>query len=300
MYNRLSPFLLFTILVFAIPALSQTQPPTPADPLRSSKEVNTLLMLSTFKVSSVPPTSFGTAFIMGRPFDHPDPAHPNRRAYVLVTANHVLSEMPGDLITLYLHAKNKSGDWYDFPLNIKIRNNGSQRWSSSAHADVAVMYVSIPQTEDIWIPTLSTDLLADDKILAEYDIHPGDTLFCLGFPFAKSSFLDFPILRSGKIASYPLTPADKIGTFLLDFPVFKGNSGGPVYMDDEIRVHNENLTHVKFIAGLVSQEVTYDEGFSGQYSAQINRIPLGLAKIVPAHFIKQAVLSLPSPDSTFK
>ncbi len=109
----------------------------------------------------------------------------------------------------------------------------------------------------------------------------------------------FPILRSGKIASYPLLPTGQTKTFLLDFMVFKGNSGGPVYMVESTRTY-QNLTHigtVNFIAGLVTQERAYSEQLVGQYSAELHQYQLGLAVVVHASLIKQAINMLPSPET---
>jgi hypothetical protein len=46
---------------------------------------------------------------------------------------------------------------------------------------------------------------------------------------------------------------------------------------------------------LVSGETTGQEQLVGQYSAEVRRIPLNLATIVHAKFIKEAIESLPAP-----
>jgi hypothetical protein len=144
--------------------------------------------------------------------DHPSAEFPNRRAYVLITANHVLEEMSGENATLYLRVKDTNSDWRVFPTLIKIRENGHTLWVKHPSADVAAMYVRLPN--NVWIPTLSTELLADDDLVKKYELHPGDTLECLGYPFGLvGSPSGFPILRSGKIASYPLMPVEKVNTF---------------------------------------------------------------------------------------
>ena len=56
-------------------------------------------------------------------------------------------------------------------------------------------------------------------------------MMALGFPRGlAANAAGFPILRSGRVASYPIAPAKIFPTFLLDFSVFPGNSGGPVFM----------------------------------------------------------------------
>jgi hypothetical protein len=56
--------------------------------------------------------------------------------------------------------------------------------------------------DDLHVPVLPIDLLANDDLIEKFEIHPGDELLCLGFPLFVSSDSGFPILRSGKIASF--------------------------------------------------------------------------------------------------
>jgi hypothetical protein len=218
---------------------------------------------------------------------------------VLITAAHVFDGMPGDIAILNLKRKNNQGDWERLPFPLQIRNNNHPLWVKHPEADVAVMYIGLP--DGVSIPLISTELLADDAMLEKFEIHPGDTLRCLGFPFGEeSNAAGFPILRSGRIASYPLVPTAKTKTFLFDINVFQGNSGGPVYMVDESRAYQGN-TYIgmttQLIIGLVIQETTHNEQLIGQYNAEAHRYPLGLATVVHASFIKEAMNLLPPPDA---
>ncbi|MFI5096586.1 MAG: serine protease [Candidatus Acidiferrales bacterium] len=255
-------------------------------------------MESTFEIQSVAlpgqQPSLGATFIIGRPLV----SQPNMSRYVLVTAAHVLEGMAGDIAILNLRKETKQGEWQKMPTPLQIRNNGRPLWVKHPNADVAVMYVGLP--DGVVIPLMTTALLADDEMLKKFQVHPGDTLLCLGYPFGiESSQSGFPVLRSGRIASFPLTPTAQTKTFLFDFAVFEGNSGGPVYMVDRDREY-ENFIHmgqtVGLIAGLVSGETTRNEQLAGQYSAEIRRIPLNLATVVHASFIKEAINMLPPPD----
>jgi len=280
-------------------SLSQTppQPPQVPSPKPDVTEFNTILMEATFEIQSAPvpgqPSSLGTAFIIGRPFIK----QPNWSRYVLVTAAHVLDGMAGNAAILNLRKQTQQGVWQKLPVPLQIRNNGQPLWLKHPNADVAVMYVSLP--DGVSIPLMSTAMLADDEMLKKFQVHPGDTLVCLGYPFGiESSQSGFPVLRSEKIASFPLTPTAEIKTFLFDFAVFEGNSGGPVYMVDRDREY-ERAVHmgetIGFVAGLVSAETTGNEQLYGKYSAEIRRIPLNLATVVHASFIKEAINMLPSP-----
>ena len=69
-------------------------------------------------------------------------------------------------------------------------------------------------------------LLADDEMLSLFEANPGEELTALGYPLgAESNSAGFAILRSGKIASYPLLPTEATQKFLFDFAIFPGNSG---------------------------------------------------------------------------
>lgn len=283
------------------PATSSPQATAP--PKSHANELDTILMQSTFKLQSIgmpgQPATLGVVFIMGRPFSNPPPSNPGLARFVLITAAHVFEEIPGELALLNLRRKNSQGDWERLPTPLQIRNNGHPLWVKHPSADVAVMYIGLP--DGVSIPLLSTDFLADDAVLEKYEVHPGDTLQCLGFPFGQeSNAAGFPILRSGRIASYPLVPTAKTKTFLFDFNVFQGNSGGPVYMVDENRAYQGSFMMgltTQLIAGLVIQETTHNEQLIGPYNAEMHRYPLGLATVVHASFIKEAINMLPPPDA---
>src|SRR5205085_2190066 len=124
-------------------------------------------------------------------------------------------------------------------------------------ADVAAMYVRLPM--DITIQLVATSVIAGDKMIEDYEIHPGDELLCLGYPFGLAvNDWAFPILRSGIISSYPLVPAKAIKFIGFDFKVFGGNSGGPVYFSYTNRTYKGN-THlgetIQSIIGLVTEQV---------------------------------------------
>lgn len=275
-------------------------------PLESKKQTtsvpdfNTMLMLATFRLegpSSIPgKNTLGTAFLVGRPH----PTLQNRFRYTLVTAAHVLNEISGEVAIIYFRRQLEHGKWQVIPTPVRIRIGGKHLWVQHAEADVAAMYIGVPEKSDVtFIPT---DVLADDALLTKYDIHPGDTLDCLGYPLGVESPAGrFPILRSGKIASYPLLPTKETKSFLLDFRVFQGNSGGPVYinfMGERLLGNAIQLgTGFHFLLGLVSQEVKFTEIRQQLYSSHKEETPLGLAKIIHASFIRETVTLLPSPET---
>ena len=134
-------------------------------------------------------------------------------------------------------------------------------------------------------------------MLAKFEIHPGDELECLGYPLGQAANdAGFPILRSGKIASFPLLPTASNPTFLYDFRVFKGNSGGPVYFVQSNRFYQNTFEmgqNIHFIVGLVSEESVMKQQISGPYSEETRQFQLGLALVVQASQIKQTIEMLP-------
>lgn len=245
-------------------------------------ELNTLLFESTFKISqplSATTETVGTTFVLGRPL----PSDPTHWRYVLVTAKHVLEDMPGDFAQWHLRAKGPEGKWKRHVVALQIRDKGTPAWRSHSSADVAAMYVSVPFAIPSMLPMA---MLAGDEVFQKFEIHPGDGLNCLGFPMGReSNDAGFPVLRSGKIASYPLHPSDAYPTYMFDFEVFGGNSGGPVYLVESNRNFGGNtvIGKVQFIAGLVSQQAVH-----------VNE-RLALSIVVHSRYIVDTINLLPTP-----
>ncbi|RJQ62264.1 MAG: serine protease [Stygiobacter sp.] len=258
--------------------------------LAQDLELNTSLMNCTFKIEG--DKRLGTVFILGKPMRK----DPKRAYYVLITAAHVLDTIKSDVATLNL--RKKIGDSYTKKsIPISIRKNGHPLWTKHPEVDVAAMYVGIP--DDIVFDLLPTNFLATDTILQEFQIHPGDELFCLGFPHgAEANDVGFPILRSGKIASYPLKPIKKIKKFLFDFDVFGGNSGGPVYFVESNRNYagGTHVGKIQFIAGIVIEQKYVKEKIVSLNETRETNYQLGLAIVVHAQFIKETIDMLPLLD----
>jgi len=86
------------------------------------------------------------------------------------------------------------------------------------------------------------------------------------------------------VASYPLAPVAAFPTFLLDFTVFPGNSGGPVFWTPTARRRPGTVEpEHPFIAGLLGQEVlVHDE-----------RLEIGV--VTHALYIREAIALLDAP-----
>lgn len=252
--------------------------------------IHTAMMESTCKLTNEAAT--GTGFIVGKA----NPKDPTFLFFILVTADHVLSGMKGESATMTMRQLKANDEWerIDFPLT--IRQNGKDLWKKHPDVDLAAMTIALPKNTIRAI--ISSDLLLTDDKIKEYDISPGANLLCLGYPFgAESNSLGFPILRSGRIASYPLLPTKKTKTFLFDFTVFRGNSGGPVYMYETNGIYGGaiRMGTIQGILGVVTAERNISQHIEQLYEKRDTITPLALGEVIHASFILDLINSLPDP-----
>jgi hypothetical protein len=222
----------------------------------------------------------GTGFLIS------DPTPDGKPRTVLVTANHVFRKMPGALATIGFRTENADGSWRYTPATLKIREGDKELWTHHPDRDVAVIAIEAPPA--FAKAALPENWLGGDDAFAKYSVSPGFEMLALGFPEGLSAnAAGFPILRSGRVASFPLAPSTAFPTFLLDFAVFPGNSGGPVFVNAP-----SNGSAVAgagagpgFIAGLLTQQV------------EINSQNLSIGIVTDARFVREALSLLDNPNA---
>ena len=225
----------------------------------------------------------GTGFLISSP--GPD-GHPRT---VLVTANHVFEKMPGAVARIGYRIANADGSWSYAPQTLKIRDGqGHGLWTHHPSRDVAAMTVTAP--EAFARAAIPLDYLAADDTFDRYQVGAGDEMMALGFPRGlAANQAGFPILRSGRVASYPVAPARIFPTFLLDFAVFPGNSGGPVFMSELGHRRSGAAAQpgqdVAFIAGLLTQQV------------ELNSERLEIGIVTHAKYIRETIALVSDPTA---
>jgi S1-C subfamily serine protease len=223
----------------------------------------------------------GTGFLIS------DPTPDGRPRTVLVTANHVFRKMPGAIATIGFRVENADGSWRYDPAPLKIRDGDRELWTHHPDRDIAVISIDAPP-EFTKAAVPETWLGAEDSF-AKYSIGPGDEMLALGFPQGLSANpAGFPILRSGRVASFPLGPSTAFPTFLLDFAVFPGNSGGPVYVTGAARGATPVASSVPpagFIAGILTQQV------------ELNSQNLSIGIVTDARFVRETLSLLDNPHA---
>ncbi|MEP6967853.1 MAG: trypsin-like peptidase domain-containing protein [Pseudomonadota bacterium] len=213
-----------------------------------------------------------------------DPTPDGKPRVVLVTANHLFKRMPGDKATIGYRVQQADGSWRYAPQALAIRDGGRELWTHHGSRDVAAITVTAPPA--FAKAAIPLDWLAGDDTFNRYRLGPGDEMMALGFPEGLSANgAGFPILRSGRVASYPLGPSAAFPTFLLDFRVFPGNSGGPVYLDDGLhrRAGAPDEPEVQFVAGMLTQQV------------EVAGENLEIGIVTQAQFIRETVALLDAP-----
>jgi S1-C subfamily serine protease len=210
----------------------------------------------------------GTGFLVS------DPTPDGRPRVVLITADHVFERMKGDQATVGYRLQGKDGSWTFAPQQITIRAAGRPLWLRHPVRDVAAIRITAPPAfAQAAIPIA---WLGGDDALDRARLAPGEELMTLGFPQGLSAnAAGFPILRAGRVASYPLGPSRAFPTFLLDFRVYPGNSGGPVYVQASPGGEGEPV-----IAGLLTQQVEVDQE------------NLGIGIVTQAQFIRDTLAML--------
>jgi S1-C subfamily serine protease len=208
---------------------------------------------------------------------------------ILVTANHVFDKMPGANARVGYRIANDDGSWSYSPQSLKIRDaKGHALWTHHPSRDVAAIAITAP--EAFAKAAIPEDYLAADDTFSRYQVGAGDQMMTLGFPRGlAANSAGFPILRAGRVASYPIAPAKIFPTFLLDFSVFPGNSGGPVFMSGPARhamdANGQGGQDVEFIAGLLTQQV------------ELNSERLDIGIVTNARFIRETIGLIKDPNA---
>lgn len=279
--------LAFASLFLTTPAAAQVEFPAPqpeapvasaASAVRPAWDLTVGLIAATVQLDQPGPETtrtVGTGFLVNAP--RPDGAP----RIVLVTAAHVLNQMPATEARIGWRTALPDGGWRFAAQPLPIREaDGQPLWIRHPERDIAVMEVTAP--EAFARAAIPLGWLAEPETLDVYEVGPGDELLALGYPRGLSANrAGFPILRVGRVASWPLTPIAAFPTFLLDFKVFPGNSGGPVFWTAQARRRPDApAPEHPFIAGVLTQEVMVGE----------ERLDLGV--VAHAIYVREAVALL--------
>jgi hypothetical protein len=185
----------------------------------------------------------------------------------LVTARHVLYDQKSDnpLFEGHIYCRSYSNDPLDQAPNLLSLDLSTLQTSGNLkrHPTADVLAIRIGNLSDHTVkPIEGVEIKAVAKagtvsrgltMVKPFDqVLVGNEVFVFGYPVSiglqQSPQFDYekPLLRKGIIAG----KNDKVGTLILDLPVYKGNSGGPV-----LEVETEGLGKKFHVVGVVVERV---------------------------------------------
>ena len=175
------------------------------------------MMWSTYPLVSK--SALGTCFMVARK-GTPD-------GVVVLTSVHFLKTTGKGSLFLPLRFRPRSGELLDGVLELKPQRQHGDFYVRHPQCDIAAF--------DLPLPAGMVGFLAlpfDESALRSGGAPPGpgeEVLFA-GFPevFPGTGGV-FPVLRGGRVASYPAGPLRAVGKFLINADVYPGDSGAPVF-----------------------------------------------------------------------
>lgn len=231
----------------------------------------------------------GTGFLLGSY----DKMIEGQKAYTvfLVTNRHVLEGKR----QMWARVNTKAGAGStDFRLAL-FANNGRPNWIThpSADIDLAALFVNARelQRKDMQFAYFPVD----EQALSLRDMHSkglseGDGIFVLGYPMGLVGDLrQFVIARKGSIARIRDAIAGYETDFLIDCPVFPGNSGGPVINEPTgIAIEGTSAVTSAYLIGVAKAYIPYQDI---AYSPQTKRPRIlfeensGLSPVIPCDYL---------------
>jgi len=242
----------------------------------AAEDFATRVMRATCKI--VHKDSTATCFLV----QHAVNASGNRVA-ILVTANHVLSQMRSETAVLVLRKAGADGLYMRHEVTIPVRAGDKPLWVKHPAHDVAVLKVNLP--EDITNRPLPRTCLASEQVVREAGIHIAQSLLAFSYPVRfEANGSGFPIARQSVLASFPLTPVASHPVFLADMHTFPGDSGGPMYLSDP-RSGKNPKHEPPLVIGMVVGMVRHDEHTKQMFEERTQHHPLNLATVLQSQLI---------------
>jgi S1-C subfamily serine protease len=239
----------------------------------------------------------GTGFLYGHLVKMTDPNNGDYDTF-LVTNKHVF----GDFQKLWVRF-NPIGheQCKDYPLPLRNAEN-KQLWVGhpDPNIDVAIIRIntkfldSEKRNYSLFLSNLHT---ANMQTLIKDHATEGDAVFVLGFPMGLvAKDRQYVICRSGCIARIRDCLEQKGREFLVDAPVFPGNSGGPVVTRPEgMSIAGTTARNRADLIGIVQSYVPYRDVAISQQTRQPRIIfeeNSGLTSVIPVDFITETIDAL--------
>lgn len=158
-----------------------------------------------------------------------DPDAHGAATAAVVTANHFMQTVGNKSVVVATRDLDQSGEPQIALFQISATSRTTPFYVRHPAHDLAAFPLDVPAdfTGYIHVPTfLKESALSRSKELPR----AGTEVFFLGYPEGLPGTTGaFPVLRSGRVASYAVGSAKADGYFLIDADVYPGDSGAPVF-----------------------------------------------------------------------
>jgi S1-C subfamily serine protease len=188
----------------------------------------------------------------------------------------------------------------DFPL-VLIDQNGQRVWHGHPDSDVDVAVLSVNfnylKEQNVICSFFENDThgLGKDEMI-EQGLFEGDNVYVLGFPMGLVTERKYVLVRSGIISRISDLYENSSKEFIIDAPVFPGNSGGPVLCKPElIAIQGTKAIEKCSLIGLVKSYIPYRDVAISQQTGNTRVVfeeNSGLTVVEPVDHIVQAIESM--------
>lgn len=217
-WGRLAVLALTLVVVVFFPACSAVTPSTRRIPLNTTEQ----MMWSTYLIGSA--RGMGAGFVVFRR----DPSEPDGVVPVMVTAAHLLDAVGKGPLLIGTRMPDASGGAHVTLIEFQPKRGGQRFYVRHPQHDIAAFEMHIPREAApvVALPSFVNETARNGKLL-----RAGDEVSFVGFPEILPEMEGlFPVLRTGRIASYPVGTAQAGGLFIINADVYPGDSGAPVYV----------------------------------------------------------------------
>jgi len=206
---------------------------------------------------------------------------------VLVTANHVLSQIRSETAKLVLRKRVEDDSYMRHEMTIEVRAGDKPLWIKHPDHDVAVLKVVLPK--NVSNQPLPIECLASEQVVRIAGIHIAQSVLAFSYPVRfEANGAGFPIARQSVLASFPLIPVSKHPVFLADMHTFPGDSGGPIFLADP-RIKDDAPPEKPLVIGLIVGMVRHDEHSRQIFEEGTKHHPLNLATALQAQLILDTI-----------
>lgn len=169
----------------------------------------------------------------------------------------------------------------------------ADHWTMHPRADIAVAPLNVEKLNSSrvnWMAWAWEKTAIGRDGAREEGLHEGDEILSVGFPIGFRTeetgnplVLNFPLVRAGVLAQVGRWLHEDDETFLVDCPIFEGNSGGPICtVPSLVAIGNSRAQRQGWLVGVASRRLSAELETTGA-------TPLDLGIVTPMDFVNETI-----------